>query len=83
MLRVHDQRGRVFFASLFSRRREQCTGNPEPKREYLYGKGGKKEKSCGNEDCHIVRMNKYVRLQPAWLAGNFIPKDPTQILVIL
>ena len=34
VLRLHNHRGRVFFASLPSRRlRGQCVGNPEIKRE--------------------------------------------------
>ena len=59
VLRLHDQRGRVFFASLYSRRLcGQCAGDPEMKRGNIFtGKG----RSWANEDCHMVHVNKSVR----------------------
>ena len=45
VLRLHDQRGRVFFASLSSRRLcGQCTGNPETKRQIFVWVRGEKKK---------------------------------------
>ena len=63
VLRLHDQRGRVNFASLSSRRLcGQCAGNPQIKREiFVWVREKKPGRSCGNEDCHIVCMNKCVR----------------------
>ena len=58
VLRLHNHRGRVFFASLPSRRLcGQCVGNPEKKkRNICMGKGKKPGRSSGTEDCHIVRL---------------------------
>ena len=65
VLRLHDQTGRVFFASLPSKRLcGQCTGDPEIKTGmFVWVRGEKKKarRSSGNEDCHIDRMNKCVR----------------------
>ena len=49
----------MFFASLYSRRLcGQCAGDPEMKRGNIFmGKG----RSCANEDCHMVHVNKSVR----------------------
>ena len=59
VLRLHDQRGRVFFASMSSRRLcGQCAGNPEMKKGNNFMSKGR---SCANDDCHIVRANKSVR----------------------
>ena len=57
-LSLHYQKGRVFFASLRSRRLcPQCIDNPEIKREiFAWVREKKTGKSCGNEDGHIVHL---------------------------
>ena len=57
-LSLHYQKGRVFFASLRSRRLcPQCIDNPEIKREiFAWVRERKTWKSCGNEDGHIVHL---------------------------
>ena len=56
-LRLHDQRGKVFFASLHSRRlRWQFVGNPEIKMGIFVWVREEPRTSCCNEDCHIVRL---------------------------
>ena len=47
------------------------------------GGGGGGGRSSGNEDWHLVRINKLYGCDLPWSAENLIPKDPAQILVIL